>query len=214
MAGMLLAVYTQPLTGGVSSVPAAPLTLCEREEIRAGIERGDPLVCIADRLGRHRCTISAEVRRNGGRDRYRAVSAQTRADGALARPKEPKLAVDKGLAAQVTARLKAKDSPMTISIELARGTHGVTGRLSHETIYASIHAQGRRGLAKGLHVHLHRRRLCPKHRFPKGEAPAKASPLGVFKTISSRPAEALARTQVGHLESDPPVAALRRHSTK
>jgi len=82
MAGMLLAVDTQPQTGGGSSMPAQPLTLPEREEIRAGIERGDPLTAMAVALGRHRCTISAEVSRNGGRSSYRAAAAQTRADTA------------------------------------------------------------------------------------------------------------------------------------
>jgi len=35
------------------------------------------------------------------------------------------------LAAHVTERLEAKDSPMTISIELAHGTHGLVASLSH-----------------------------------------------------------------------------------
>jgi len=48
-------------------MPASPLTACEREEIRAGIERCEPLTVIARDIGRHRCTVSAEVNRNGGR---------------------------------------------------------------------------------------------------------------------------------------------------
>jgi IS30 family transposase len=183
-------------------MPAVPLTLCEREEIRAGIERGDPLVHIAGLLGRHRCTVSAEVRRNGGRAGYRATAAQARADVERGRPKAATLAADPVLAAHVEARLVAKDSPMTISIELARGTHGIEANVSHETLYAAIYAHGTRGLPKGLHVHLHRRRRCRNHRPANGETPVKASPLGLFNPISSRPPEADERTQVGHLESD------------
>ena len=102
-------------------MPAEPLTLPEREEIRAGIERGDPLSGVALQLGRHRCTVSTEVARNGGRELYRAVSAQARADAVRSGPKAPGFESDRALAAHVEARLGAKDSPMTISVELARG---------------------------------------------------------------------------------------------
>jgi IS30 family transposase len=92
-------------------MPAEPLTLSEREEIRAGIERGEPLVTVAGRLGRHRGTVSGEVARNGGRALYRAVLARCRADSQRARPKVPVLVADPVLAAHVTTRLHAKDSP-------------------------------------------------------------------------------------------------------
>lgn len=65
-------------------MPAEPLTLPEREEIRAGLERGESLTAIAVVIGRHRCTVSAEVSRNGGRAVYRATVAQARADRGLA----------------------------------------------------------------------------------------------------------------------------------
>lgn len=105
-------------------MPAQPLTLHEREEIRAGIERDETDGVIGECVGRHRCTINAEINRNGGRAAYRAVAAQTRADTQRVRSKVPKLAADRELAEHVTARLEAKDSPMTVSIELARGVHG------------------------------------------------------------------------------------------
>lgn len=123
-------------------MPARPLTLHEREEIRAGIERRDADHVIAAVLGRHRCTINAEVRRNGGRSCYRATDAQRRAESALSRPKVPKLVADRALAGHVARRLKAKDSPMTISIELARGVHGRVAKISHECIYQAVYSPG------------------------------------------------------------------------
>lgn len=151
-------------------LPAEPLTLCEREEIRAGIERGETLTAIADALRRHRCTVSAEVSRNGGWGNYRAAAAQARAEAQRARPKPPLLVACPELAAHVEARLQAKDSPMTIALELRRGVFlGVTGTVSHETIYASVYAQGRAGLAKGLHQGLHRRRRCRKRRLARSD---------------------------------------------
>lgn len=185
-------------------MPADPLTMPEREEIRAGLERGESLTVIAVLIGRHRCTVSAEVARNGGRDVYRAAAAQARADRGLARPKVACLIGLPLLAAHVEARLRAKDSPMTIAVELAGGVYpDVAGTISHEAIYQSIHAQGRRGLPKGLHVGLHRGRRCRKHRPGKGTiAPIKAGPLGEFNLIGVRPLEAAGRAQVGHLEGD------------
>lgn len=192
-------------------MPAQPLTLPEREEIRAGIAATESVQEIADRLGRHRTTIHAEIERNGGRRRYRATAAQARADRARARPKTPKLVADWELALHVAARLKAKDSPMTISRELAAGTHGLTKSISHECIYQSVYAHGRRGLPKGLHEGLHRRRRCRKRRLPKGtETPPKPSPLGEFNLIASRPPAADARGEVGHLEGDLIVGAYNR----
>ena len=48
------------------------LTLTEREEISRGLARGCSLRGISARLGRAPSTISREVRRHGGRARYRA----------------------------------------------------------------------------------------------------------------------------------------------
>ena len=190
-------------------MPADPLTAREREEIRAGICRGETDRVIAERLGRHRCTINAEIERNGGRDGYTATAAQARADRVRARPKTAKLAADPVLAAHVTARLEAKDSPMTIARELASGVHGITASISHECIYSAVYAHGTRGLRAGLHQGLHRRRRCRKHRVFGPPAP-KTSPLGVYNPISSRPVIAEDRVEVGHYEGDLIIGARNR----
>ena len=188
-----------------------PLTLREREEIRVGIETGEPNTTIARRLGRHRSTIGREIARNDGRTTYRAASAQARADRCRARPKTPLLTSDVLLAAHVAARLKAKDSPMTISIELARGIHDFCRQISHETIYQAIYAHGRRGLARGLHVGLQRRRRCRKHRHRPGDQPTgKSGPLGDFTLIHQRPAAARHRSEIGHFEGDLIVGSYNR----
>jgi len=51
------------------------LTLAEREEISRGIARDQSLRAIAARLKRAPSTISREVNRNGGLQRYRASQA-------------------------------------------------------------------------------------------------------------------------------------------
>lgn len=192
-------------------MPAEPLTAPEREEIRVGICSAETNAEIARRLGRHRSTIGREIARNGGRAGYSATAAQASALDELARPKTPRLAADPVLAAHVTARLRARDSPMTISVELARGVHGVTGQISHECIYQAVYGHGTRGLPKGLHVGLHRRRRCRKHRRASGDSmPAKSSPLGTFNLIGAWPEAAAGRSEVGHLEGDLIIGANNR----
>jgi len=100
---------------------------------------------------------------------------------------------DPALAGRVADQLAAKDSPMTI---------GIAEHISSETIYQGIYANGRRGLAAGLGQHLHRRHRRRKARPQGGPVPKKASPLGLYKSISLRPEAAQEREEVGHFEGD------------
>ncbi len=184
-------------------MPGSALSVQEREEIRVGIERDEPLRALARRLGRSPSTISREIARNGGRHRYRATSADRRAKRQRCRPKEAKLEGNRALRDHVEARLTAKDSPSTISRELA-ASGGIAGEtISAETIYRGVYAHGGRGLADGLHRYLHRARRCRKHRR-QGEEPAtgRKSPLGSFNLITTRPAAIEEREQPGHWEGD------------
>lgn len=187
-------------------MPADPLTLPEREEIRAGIERHETITATARRLGRHRSTISREIRRNGGRHAYRASRADTRATTERARPKTRLLTANPALRAHVAARLEAKDSPMTIARELPIEL----GTVSHETIYQGVYRPRSNGLPAGLHRHLHRRHRRRKHRRNGDETVVKPGPLGVFQPITARPPEAAGREVVGHLEGDLIIGAKGR----
>jgi len=175
-------------------MPGKPLSAAEREEIRAGIERGESFRAVARRLGRAASSVCREVARNGGRARYRATGAERRAGKCLRREKQTRFQADPALARRVELRLAAKDSPVTIARALAAEGSPV----SHETIYKGIYAHGRRGLAAGLHTHLHRRRRCRKHRRGEGGGARRVSPLGTFNLITARPEIAGGRSEVGH----------------
>jgi len=179
-------------------MPASPLTARERVEIRIGIERNESNVEIGFRLSRHRTTIGDEINRNGGRLMYCAVAAGRRSVVQRQRPKTFKLVADSALAAHVAKRLEQRDSPMTISIELARGIHGRTASISHECIYQAVH-NGERGLPAGCHRRLH---LGRRHRKHRGQTTPGSHSLGEFNLIHTRPAIADERREVGHLEGD------------
>ncbi len=73
-------------------VPApGRLSMREREEIRAGIERHETLTAIAQSLGRSASSLSREVSSNGGRKRYEAWRAHERAYERARRPKPTRL---------------------------------------------------------------------------------------------------------------------------
>lgn len=187
-------------------MPANPLTLIDRAQILSGIQRGESCKEIGVAIGRCRSTIHREIARNGGRGRYCPDRAHRRAARQRQRPKPLMLVADPMLAAEVQRRLKTKDSPMRISIELkAQGT-----QISHETIYRAIQrpkGAGGGGLEPGLHQCL---RLGRRFRKKQGGNPAKHSSLGVFSSIHDRPVEALKRTRFGHLEGDLIVGAMNR----
>ncbi|MFB6963572.1 helix-turn-helix domain-containing protein [Streptomyces sp. NPDC056309] len=83
-------------SGGVRLAPQQRsdrhLTGSEREEISRGIAAGESARQLARRLGRSASTVSREIARNGGRDRYRAASADEAAYARGRRPKQAKLA--------------------------------------------------------------------------------------------------------------------------
>jgi len=183
-------------------MPANPLLLREREEIRYGIVRGDTVTEIAERIGRHRCTVSAEISRNGGREQYRAWKANDRAAELRKRPKAPLFERCPNLRAHVITRLEAKDSPMTIAVELSQGIYPeIAETVSHETIYQAIYNHHRPGgLPAELFKCLHRRRRIRGGHHAR--RPHQHGWRATIKPITQRPAAAESRATIGHLEGD------------
>ncbi len=181
---------------------ASALCLHERVEIRAGIEAKETDSEIGSRIGRHRCTINAEINRNGGRGNYCPILAEERAGRNRRRQRCSKIVSDPELFAHINRRLRELDSPMTISIELSRGVWGITRRISHEAIYQAIYDDV---FGQIRTPHLKRRRR--KHR--RQPNPGSHS-LGDFRPIHARSKSADTRKRLGHLEGDLIVGAYNK----
>jgi len=129
----------------------ARLSMIDREEIRAGLARGETLTAIACALGRAISTVSREVANNGGRTAYRAVAAHRRAAECARRPKRQKLDGCQVLVSQVEEWLIEAWSPEQIARRLRHEfPDDPMMRVSHETIYKSLCVQGRGALRREL----------------------------------------------------------------
>ncbi|MGH9043549.1 MAG: helix-turn-helix domain-containing protein [Acidimicrobiales bacterium] len=167
------------------------LTMAERVEIRAGLERDETYTTIARALGRSVSTVLREVKTNGGRGGYRAWAAHRRAAERVKPPKTTTLS-HRPLARAVTELLKRWWSPEESSQHLrAEFAHDPMMQVSHEPIYV----QGRGELRRELHRCLRsgrarplRRLVAPprrsgsregQRRHPQGDpqAPERAAPL-------------------------------------
>lgn len=181
---------------------ARSLSLAEREEVSRGLVAGRSLRSIAVQLGRAPSTISREVGRNGGQDRYRATRSDQAAWERALRPKPCKLACHPGLRRTVSAKLRRNWSPEQIAGWLGRRfADEEQHRVSHETIYKSLYIQTRGVLKKELLEHLRAKRTIRRSRH----ASLKRDGLGQIKdaiSISERPAEVEDRAVPGHWEGD------------
>ena len=181
---------------------ARSLSLVEREEISRGIASGQSLRRIASRLGRAPSTISRELKRNGGRRRYRAHAADQAAWDRARRPKRCKLALNRALARTVARLLRQRWSPWQIAGRLKREQpHDENGRVSHETIYKTLFIQARGALKKELVQHLRRRRGMRRSRHHTQKTPDHGRIVGAV-SIRERPAEVEDRAVPGHWEGD------------
>ena len=176
----------------------ARLSVEEREEIRAGLERRESFTAIARALGRSVSTVSREVAANGGREAYRAWQAHLYAGQRARRPKTAKLALG-ALATQVTEWLEEWWSPEEIARRLRlEFPDDPMMWVSHETIYQSLFVQGRGELRRELHRCLRSGRA---QRRPRSRVERRGHIPGMVM-ISERPAEVEDRAVPGHWEGD------------
>ncbi len=181
---------------------AGALTLENREEIRAGIERRESNAEIAERIGKDRRTVWREIRDNGGPALYRACGAQQRADDAALRPRPCWTETRPELWAEVQRLLRTKKwSPEQISRRLRRDhPDEPEWWVSHEAIYQAIFVQAKGELRKELAACL---RTGRARRRPRGRAvPGSGPKIKDMVNISERPAEVEDRALPGHWEGD------------
>lgn len=199
------------------------LSIREREEILAGMERGESIREIARGLGRSPSTVLREIRRNvrsrqkyrsravyekrrlSGRPRTRRLLyspsfAQARADHLASRRSAGKLVRVERLREWVQDRLEDEHSPeqiaATLKIEFPDDSEM---RVSYETIYKALYVQGRGGLRRDLHQRLRTGRALRKPNRQAGRRPGRITGM---VNISERPPEVKDRAVPGHWEGD------------
>ena len=156
-------------TGGIRPTQRtrsrSTLTLAEREEISRGVVAGQSFRSIAASLGRAPSTISREIRRNGGRRRYRANKADQAAWERAKRPKTCKLVENPALSLIVASKLRQRWSPEQIAGWLKKTyPQDESYQVSHEIIYRSLYVQARGALKKELIKHLRTQRTMRRSR--------------------------------------------------
>ena len=178
------------------------LTLAEREEISRSLVAGLSIRSIAADLKRAASTISREIKRNGGRRRYRAVRADKQAWTQALRPKPCKLLLKARLRRAVIIKLQRYWSPQQISGWLKRSYPGQEDmQISHETIYKTLYVQARGALKKELIQYLREKRRLRRSRYAKQKTDMRGQIKDAI-SISERPAEVEDRAVPGHWEGD------------
>jgi IS30 family transposase len=182
---------------------AGTLSFEEREEIRAGIERGECDAAIAARLTRHRGTIGREIRANGGRHAYRAYRAEARAEAAARRPKVPWTEQRSWLWREIQALVRTRCRPEQIATRLRRDhPNEPEWWVSHESIYQAIYVQTKGELRQELVACLRQGRTRRGRPGKRGHNPSTGARIAGMVNISERPAEATDRAVPGHWEGD------------
>jgi IS30 family transposase len=178
------------------------LTAADREELSRGLAAGLSLRSIAAGLGRAPSTVSREVKRNGGRSRYRAAWADAAAWDRARRPKPCRLAGNERLRAAVVDGLTQQWSPQQIAGWLREEFPDDPEMwVSHETIYLALFVQSKGLLRKELTGQLRTGRVIRRAAKSSVRGQGRGQIVDALH-ISERPAEAEDRAVPGHWEGD------------
>ncbi len=178
------------------------LTVEEREEIAIGLAREESCSEIARRIGKHRSTVSREVRRNRLQNRkYRANLAQKICDRRQSKSRAKEILKNDDIRQYVREKLLERYSPAQIVGRIKIEHPGWT--TNHESIYHYIYSR-----APELIEYLRQSR---KRRLSKVCAKNKRCvrvPNRVM--IEERPLSASLRLEAGHWEVDTMVSRKSR----
>ena len=163
------------------------MTLEDREEISRCLAICLPNKEIAAHIERDESVVCREISRNGGREKYRAHRAQSRAERGRCRPKARKMDADPVLRCRVVSGLRCGFSPDQVAGRLRYGRScGQAGQVvSHEAIYTWMYALPKGELAR-LGVEL---RSGREQRKPRGRKKTPGARIVGMRSIDDRPAE-------------------------
>lgn len=181
----------------------------EREEVSRFLAGGLGVRQIASNLGRDPGTISREIFRGGGKEKYRALLAQKRTQKKRKRQGcKRKLETNAKLRKYVMDKLALFWSPEQIANSLEIYYPGDTSmRISPETIYSYVYIQPKGELKKMLTGQLRRNH---KRRYKKkGLVKREVMNIPNMVSIEKRPDEVKDRMIAGHWEGDLIIGKLR-----
>lgn len=167
----------------------------ERRRIERALKAKKSFRRIAKTLDRGVSNIAAEVKRGGGRKKYRADRAQAKAERTRKNSKIQcmKVALDPVLKKYVLKKLKKKWSPEIISGRLKKHEKKVI-YASGKAIYKFVYSVHGRNVEKYLHSSIHRKR-GPKRGTRKVKLDGRLM-------IDKRPKHVENRKEFGHFEGD------------
>ena len=200
--------YTQPVKpaaaqhspASVDEPASRYLQLADRLVIADGLTAGLTLTAIAEKIGRHKSTVSREIAAHRVEGLYLPHQADAAATAARSRPKESKLVSNQKLREQVEEGLAKRWSPEEISHRLVKDfPDDESMRVSHETIYQALYFQARGGLKKEVAQALRSGRTCRKPHRKDGERYQRF--VDPMIMIADRP-DIADRAVPGHWEGD------------
>jgi IS30 family transposase len=170
------------------------MTEGERNQIYAHLQAGKGNNEIARLLGRDKGAVSREIKRNGGRGRYRPGDAQKQAASRACRPGARRFTP--AIRKDAEAKLRMRWTPEMIC---ARARLEKRPHVCKETLYKHVYADARAGGT--LWTFLPRARRKRRRRCPRMDGRGRGIIPG-RRMIGQRPASVEGRRHVGHWEGD------------